>query len=353
MRIALVAPLVERVPPVRYGGTERVVANLANGLVARGHQVTLFASGDSETAAELVPAVDRALWHDLDYVGDPTWPVTRQLAQVHERQREFDLIHSHADHVFLPLIYGLDAPTLNTLHSRLDLPPFRAMLRHFGFAPLISISDAQRKGVADLDLNWLATVHHGLQPDGLTYSGGPGSYFAFLGRLSPEKGPEAAIRIAREAGMPLKIAAKIPQADHHYFEDVLVPLLKEPGIEFIGEVNEQQKAEFLAGACALLFPADWPEPFGLTLIEALAAGTPVVALNRGAIPEIILDGETGFVCDSVGEMVTASEHIGDISREACRRRFLDEFTADRMVDRHEAVYEAALEGAAVSSVLAR
>ena len=342
MRIGLVAPLVERVPPLRYGGTERVVANLANGLQRRGHEVTVFASGDSETAATVVAALERAIWHDLDFSGEPTWPVARQLAQVFERQGEFDIIHSHADHAFFPLLYGLDVMSINTLHTRLDSPRYRDMLRHYPFAPLVSISDAQRVGAADLGLDWLATVHHGLEPEGFTYSEAPGQYLVFLGRLSPEKGPEAAIRIAHEVGLPLRIAAKIPAGDRHYYEDVLVPLLKQPGVEFIGEVNEPQKAELLAGACALLFPADWPEPFGLTLIEALAAGTPVVALGRGSIPEIIVDGVTGFVCDSVGEMVAACEHIGGLRRSDCRQRFLDEFTADRMVDRYEAVYALAL-----------
>ena len=294
------------------------------------------------TSATLVSGVDRAIWHDLDFVGEPTWPITRQLAQVFERQGDFDLIHSHADHGFFPLLYGLDVLAVSTLHARLDLPLYRDTLAHYPFAPLISISDAQRTGVADLDLRWLATVHHGLEPSTFTYSEEPGGYLVFLGRMSPEKGPEAAIRIAREVGLPLRIAAKIPAQDHHYYEDVLVPLLKEPGVEFLGEVNEQQKAQLLANACALLFPADWPEPFGLALIEALASGTPVVTLKRGSIPEIIVDGVTGFVCDSVGEMAEACSRLGDISRAACRQRFLDEFTVDRMVDRYEDVYTEAL-----------
>jgi glycosyltransferase involved in cell wall biosynthesis len=326
---------------MRYGGTERIVANLANGLVGRGHSVTLFATGDSDTAAELVPGVDRAIWHDLDFVGEATWPVTRQLAQVFERQGDFDLIHSHADHAFFPLLYSLDVLAISTIHARLDLPVYRQMLAHYKFAPLISISDNQRLGVDDLGLNWLATVHHGLDPSHFVYSENPGQYLVFLGRLSPEKGPEAAIRVAREVGMPLRIAAKIPTQDHRYYEDVLVPLLKEPGVEFIGEVTEQQKAELLADACALLFPVDWPEPFGLALIESLAAGTPVVALRRGSVPEILTEGVTGYVCDSVGEMVTACGRLDELSRADCRQRFLEEFTIDSMVDRYEAVYQAA------------
>jgi len=353
VRIGLVSTLVERTPPHRYGGTERVVAALADGLVRRGHAVTLFATGDSATAAELVPVVERPLWHNLDYRGEPTWPVARQLAMVAARQADFDIIHSHQDHQFLPLLFGLDTLAITTLHSRLDLVEYRDVLAAYSFAPLVSISDAQRVHVRDLQLNWLATVHNGLDPAPYTYSEKPGDYLVFLGRMSPEKGPEAAVRIAIEAGMPLRMAAKVPESDRAYFESVVAPLLKLPSIEFTGEVTAREKAALLAGAYALIFPADWPEPFGLSLIEAMASGTPQVALRRGAIPEIVEDGVTGFVCDTIGKMAAAVPRVAALDRAASRRRFLERFTTDVMVDRHVSVYEQALSSEPLPRVAAR
>jgi glycosyltransferase involved in cell wall biosynthesis len=345
MRIALVAPLVERVPPLRYGGTERIIASLADGLCARGHQVTLFGTGDSRTSAELVPAVEHAIWHDLDFDGDPAWAVAGQMGEVFERQHDFDLIHNHNDFNMFPMLYGLTTVAVTTLHGRLDQPVYRRMLSHYRTAPLISISDSQRHGVEDLGLNWISTVHHGLRAAGRRFSDAPGKYLVFLGRISPEKGPDAAIRVAQQAGLPIKIAAKIPSVNHDYFDRAIRPLLTDPLVEFIGEVDEAQKDLLLSEARALLFPADWPEPFGLALIEAMANGTPVVALRRGAVPEIVADGATGFLCDSVGEMPDACARLDQISRAACRARFDAEFTIDRMVDRYEAAYARALAGA--------
>ncbi|HEV3230851.1 MAG TPA: glycosyltransferase family 4 protein [Candidatus Dormibacteraeota bacterium] len=342
MRIALVAPVVERVPPVRYGGTERVVHNLAEGLIDHGHQVTLFAAGDAQTRAELVASVDQAVWHNLDFDGDPNWPLVAEMGRVAARQRDFDVIHNHADAVFFPLLLGLDVLALTTLHGRLDQPAYLDLLGQFRPAPLISISDAQRRGTEALDLNWVATVHHGLSPRRFTFQPEPRRHLVFLGRISPEKGPDIAIKVAIQAGLPLLIAAKVPDVNRDYFDNVIRPLLKSPGIEFLGEVNEREKDALLGDARALLFPADWPEPFGLALIEAMACGTPVVALRRGSIPEIVSDGLTGFVCDTPGEMPDAVARIGEIARRACRERFEAEFSVDSMVERYEAVYTRAL-----------
>ncbi|MHB8509439.1 MAG: glycosyltransferase family 4 protein [Candidatus Dormibacteria bacterium] len=345
MRIALVAPLVERVPPVRYGGTERVVANLAEGLVDRGHQVTLFGTGDSITRAELVPSVPRAIWHDLDYDVDPAWPLTAQLARVARRQDDFDIIHNHSDYSFLPLLFGLETMAVTTLHGRLDHPHYRDLLELYSFAPMVSISDAQRKGTGGIPLNWVATVHHGLSPGVYRYRVERGSYLVFLGRIAPEKGPEAAIRLALETGIPIKIAAKIPAENREYFGTRIQPLLRQPGVEFVGEVDEAEKVALLGGALALVAPADWPEPFGLAMIEAMACGTPVVALSRGSVPEIVLDGVTGFTCDRIGEMADACGRAGEISRAACRERFEQFFSVDRMVDSYLQVYADLLSGA--------
>jgi glycosyltransferase involved in cell wall biosynthesis len=342
MRIALVAPVVERVPPVRYGGTERVIHGLAEGLVDRGHQVTLFAAGDAQTRAELVASTRTAIWHDLDFDGDPSWPLLAQMGRVAARQRDFDIIHNHADATFFPLLRGLDVLALTTLHGRLDQPAYLDLLAQYPAAPLISISDAQRQGTENLGLRWLATVPHGLPADRFTFQPEAREHLVFVGRMAPEKGPDLAIKVALQTGLPLRIAAKVPEINRDWFDDVIRPLLKNPGIEFVGEVDERQKDALLGDARAVLFPANWPEPFGLVLIEALACGTPVVALRRGAIPEIVVDGATGFVRDHLGELPEAVARVGEIDRAACRARFLQEFTLERMVDRYEAVYNRAL-----------
>lgn len=343
LRIGVVAPIVERVPPRRYGGTERIVHLLTEALVSRGHQVTLFASGDSLTSARLVPAVEHAIWHDPEFRGEAGWPMVAQLGRLAAMQHEFDIIHNHADYMFFPLLAGLEVASLTTLHGRLDQPAYRQMLSQYPFAPLVSISDAQREHSEDLNLNWMGTVHHGLDPSHFTFSPGEGSYLLFLGRMSPEKGPDTAIRVALEAGLKIRLAAKVPEEDQDYFDSAVRPLLGHADVEYIGEVDDAEKRELLAGASALLHPADWPEPFGLALIEAMASGTPVVALGRGAIPEIVEDGRTGFVCGSANEMVLACRRLREVSRADCRERFLRLFSLETMTEGYLRVYERALE----------
>jgi glycosyltransferase involved in cell wall biosynthesis len=338
MRIAQVAPLYERVPPLRYGGTERVVANLADELTRRGHAVTLFASGDSITAARLVAATARALRLDAE-PQDPLAAHVVQLAQVFARAEEFDLIHCHIGYLAFPPARLVRTPTLHTLHGRLDVPGLGPVFHHFRSLPLVSISNAQRAPLASLDLNWMATVHHGVPLEHYRYSPAAGGYLAFLGRISPEKRPDLAIEVARRVNLPLKIAAKVDAVDRQYFEREIVPLLDDPRIEFLGEIGEEDKPAFLGGALALLFPVDWPEPFGLVMIEALACGVPVIARPCGSVPEVIVPGRTGFVADTVAELVDAVKRLDTISRLACRRHAEEHFTVGRMIDRYEAVYE--------------
>jgi glycosyltransferase involved in cell wall biosynthesis len=338
MRIAQVAPLYERVPPVRYGGTERVVDHLTEELVRRGHQVTLFASGDSATSARLVSATARALRLDPD-ARDPLAPHMLQLAQVFERASEFDLIHCHVDYLAFPFSRLVPTPTLHTLHGRLDLPHLVPLFRYFRSLSLVSISDAQRAPLRELGLGWAATVYHGLPLAGYPFVPRPGRYLAFLGRIAPEKRPDLAIAVALEVGLPLKIAAKVDPVDREYFEREIRPLLDHPLVEFIGEVDERGKVEFLAGALALLFPVDWPEPFGLVMIEAMACGTPVIARAVGSVREVIVPGRTGFVGDTMEELAGAVRRLEAIDRAACRRHVESEFTVERMVDRYEAIYQ--------------
>lgn len=338
MRIAQVAPLYERVPPVLYGGTERVVAYLTEELVRRGHQVTLFASGDSRTAARLVAATPRALRLDPEAPPDPLGCHVLELAQVFERAAEFDVIHCHVDYLAFPFGRLVATPTVHTLHGRLDLPWLRPVFRHFRDIPLVSISDAQRAPLRDLALGWLGTVHHGLPLAQFPYNPTPDGYLAFLGRISPEKRPDLAIAVARRLGLRLRIAAKVDPADRGYFEREIRPLLDHPLVEFVGEIGDDAKAEFLGGALALLFPIDWPEPFGLVMIEAMACGTPVVARPCGAVPEVVVSGRTGFVADTVDELVEAVKRVDTIERAACRRHVERRFTVERMADAYEALY---------------
>ena len=336
MRIAQIAPLAESVPPKLYGGTERVVAWLVEELIKLGHDVTLFASGDSQTRATLVPACPRALRLGRPR-SDPIAAQATLLDCVAEKAAEFDVIHSHIDWLHLPLFSRLAVPFVTTPHGRLDLPGLEMTVRRFPKAPFISISENQRVPLAMA--NWLGTVYHGLPPESLRPSVTPGRYLAFLGRLSAEKGPEIAIRIARAAGMPLRIAAKVPRVERRYFKKRLEPQIDGDRIQLTGEVTDKTKQEFLAGAAALLFPIDWPEPFGLVMIEAMACGTPVIAFRRGSVPEIVEDGVTGFIADDEGEAVRALGRVGEIDRRRVRARFEQRFAAKRMAEEYVRYYE--------------
>jgi len=335
LKIAQVAPLFESVPPARYGGTERVVANLTDELVRLGHDVTLFASADSKTRARLVPMCPRALRLDTDCRDQLAWHVLMAECVAAQAHR-FDLIHFHIAHVHFPLMRRLDVPHVTTLHGRLDLPELVPLYEEFADMPLISISDAQRQPLAMA--NWVATVYHGLPDTLFDFHPRSEGYLAFLGRISFEKRVDRAIAIATALGWPLKIAAKIDPADVGYFEREVKPLLDNPLVEFIGEIDEQQKNDFLGNARALLFPIDWPEPFGLVMIESLACGTPVVAFRGGSVCEIIEPGRTGFIVETMEEAIEATRQIGTIDRRACRRCYEQRFTARRMVERHVSVY---------------
>lgn len=335
MRIAQVAPLFESCPPQLYGGTERIVAHLTDELVKQGHEVTLFASADSTTSARLHPACPRALRLDPS-VRDPHAYQTLMIEKVLQHAASFDVIHFHIDHHYFPLSRFLKTPFVHTHHGRLDMPELWPLFGEFSELPLVSISDAQRAPVPNL--NWQATVYHGLPRDALRFSPRRGSYLAFLGRVSPEKGPHIAIEIARRAGMPLKLAAKIDRHDAEFYESTLRPLLQSPGVEYLGEIGGRDKEALLQGAEALLFPIDWPEPFGLVMIEAFAAGTPVIAYRRGSVSEIVEHGKTGWVVDSIDEAVTAVANVAKIDRAACRRAFEERFSAERMTQDYVGVY---------------
>jgi glycosyltransferase involved in cell wall biosynthesis len=339
MRIAQLAPLFEPVPPRLYGGTERVVSWLTEELVRRGHDVTLFASGDSQTAAQLVAPYPRGLRLDPDRP-DPVAMHMVELGQALERARDFDIMHCHVDYLALAFNALVPTPMVHTLHGRLDLPHLPAVFAQFASAPLVSISNGQRIPVARLGLNWVATVYHGLPVERVPFCAAPrGDYLLFLGRTSREKRPDLAIAVAQRAGMKLKIAAKIDETDPAYFEEVVRPHLHDPLIEFVGEVGDEEKWRLLCDAVGLLFPIDWPEPFGITMIEALACGTPVVARPCGAVPEIIRDGEVGYVADTVEELVTAVKRVEDmIDRATCRRHVETHFSVRAMADGYEAVY---------------
>jgi glycosyltransferase involved in cell wall biosynthesis len=335
MKIAQVAPLIESVPPRLYGGTERIVSYLTEELVRLGHDVTLFASADSITSAELAPCCPRALRLDPT-VRDIIPHFTLMIDKVRERAKEFDVFHFHIDFFHFPLFRSLAARTLTTLHGRQDLPDLKPFYARFSEMPLVSISHDQRESVPHANL--VATIHHGIPADLHRPSFEQGSYLAFLGRISPEKRPDRAIRIARAAGIPLKIAAKVDKVDEEYFRDEILPLIDGPGVEFIGEINEREKARFLGGAAALLFPVDWPEPFGLVMIEAMACGTPVLAFRCGSIPEIIEDGITGKIVRSEEEAIAALPAILAYDRREVRQRFEERFTATRMAQDYVSTY---------------
>ncbi len=328
MRIAQVAPLYERVPPKFYGGTERVVSYLTEELVRQGHEVTLFASGDSITAAKLRPVCERALRLEGKKVVDPLAHHIRMIEMVAQEAQEFDVIHYHIDYLHFPVTRRQSVPAVTTLHGRLDIPDIAPLYREFREMCLISISDSQRAPIPWA--NWLATVHHGLPEDLYRPQEKPGQYLAFLGRISPEKRVDRAIEIARRVGMPIKIAAKIDAVDQQYFDAEIKQLFEEPFVEYIGEIGEAEKSEFLGNAYALLFPIDWPEPFGLAMIEAMACGTPVVAYRRGSVPEVIDQGVTGYAVSNLEEAVKAVHQISSLDRKLCRAVFEKRFSVKRM-----------------------
>lgn len=337
MRIAQVSPLIESVPPRLYGGTERVVHHLTEALVADGHEVTLFASGDSMTSAELVAVVPEAL--RLSSPGcNPTAAHVLMVERVQQLVEEFDVVHWHIDHLHFPLTRRWPLASLTTMHGRLDLPELVALFREFDTEPLASISDAQRAPLPWV--NWIGTVHHGLPLDLYRLERNPSDYLVFLGRISRDKRPDRAIEIARRTGMKLKIAAKVDPADRAYFEQEIVPLLeRSPHAEFLGEVGDAEKGALLGGARALLFPIDWPEPFGLVMIEAMACGTPVIAFSGGSVREIVAEGVTGFVVENLEQATRAVERLDRISRAACRSEFEQRFSAQRMARDYVAIYE--------------
>jgi glycosyltransferase involved in cell wall biosynthesis len=351
MKIAQIASLAESVPPRLYGGTERVVSYLAEELVRLGHDVTLFASGDSETSAKLVACSRRALRLD-PAVKDPLAHLTLMLERVRQHAHEFDILHFHLEHLHFPLFRSVARKTVTTVHNRLDVPELAPLYREFSDMPLVSVSNAQRRPAPFA--NWVGTVHHGLPPEVCPFNpafnqSARGGYFAFLGRVSPEKGLERAVEIARRAGTRLRIAAKVDPADQEYFRSEIAPLVARPGVEFVGELTEAQKPAFLGNATALIFPIEWPEPFGLAMIEAMSCGTPVIAWPHGAVPEVVEDGRTGFVVDSIDAAVAALERAARLDRLAVRSRFEERFSAARMAQDYLSVYRALARRRAVAA----
>jgi len=335
LKIAQVAPLIERVPPQLYGGTERVVSYLTEELVRQGHRVTLFASGDSITSAELVPCAERALRLDPE-APSPLAEQVIMLDKLRRRAHEFDVIHFHIDYLHFPFCRHDRWRALTTLHGRLDLPEVRRFYREFSEQPLVSISMNQRAPMPPV--NWAGTVYHGLPLDLYSYRASSDGYLVFMGRISPEKRPDRAIEIARRSGLKLRIAAKVDRVDEAYFNERIRPLLSDPLVEFIGEVGEAEKGDLLGGARVLLFPVDWPEPFGLVMIEAMACGTPVIAWRCGSVPEVVDDGITGWIVESIDEAVAAVARTDLIDRARVRAVFEERFSATRMASDYVAIY---------------
>ena len=336
MKIAQVAPLYESVPPTMYGGTERVVSYLTEELVRQGHDVTLFASGDSVTSARLIAPCERSLRLDPDCVDQMAHHIL-MLEQVYHQFNTFDIIHFHIDYLHFPVSRRQRIPHITTLHGRLDIPDLQALYREYKDMPVVSISDSQRAPIPGV--NWQGTVYHGLSEDLYSCNDAPGKYLAFLGRISPEKRLDRAIEIAILSGLPLKIAAKVDRVDREYFTELIEPILDHPLIEYIGEIGDNDKQEFLSNASALLFPIDWPEPFGMVMIEAMACGTPVIAWPNGSVPEIIDDGVNGFVVESIERAVDAVSRLSEIDRRTCRGVFEQRFSAHRMAQGYLELYE--------------
>lgn len=335
MKIAQVSPLYESVPPKLYGGTERIVSYLTEELVRQGHEVTLFASGDSVTEARLVPVVPQALRLCKECIDTMAHHVLA-LEKVAQQAENFEVVHFHIDYLHFPLSRCCAYPQVTTLHGRLDIPDLVPLYEEFSEMPVVSISDAQRTPLPAA--NWQGTVYHGLPEDLYQFHAGPGRYLAFLGRISPEKRVDRAIEIARRAGLPLKIAAKVDKVDAEYFETEIKPLLAQPHVEFIGEIGEAEKNDFLGNAIALLFPIDWCEPFGLVMIEAMACGTPVIAFRRGSVEEVMVPGRSGFICDTVEEAVEAVDRVKQLDRAQCRRVFEERYTVTRMARDYAEIY---------------
>ena len=341
MRIAQVAPMYEAVPPHRYGGTERVVSYLTEELVRRGHAVTLFASGDSRTSARLVPTSAAALRErfTLQEMRDVAPALhLAMIGEVMQRAGDFDVIHSHVDYfpwAFAPFV---STPLLTTMHGRLDGAYWPPLIERFPKTPLVSISHHQRVPLALLHPHWVGTVYNGIPVDQFPFSEKPGDYFLFLGRIAVEKRPDWAVEVAKRTGIKLKVAAKVDPYDQEYFDHEIKPLFDHPLVEYLGEADEQEKRQLLAGAYALLFPIDWPEPFGLVQIEALACGTPVLAMNRGSVPELLRHGITALIGNSVDELVALAPRLGALDRRACRREAERRFSAGVMADGYEQAY---------------
>ena len=347
MRIAQIAPLAESVPPRLYGGTERIVSYVTEELVRRGHEVTLFASGDSQTAARLVRCSPMALRLD-EAVADALPHHMLMLDHLRQRHDQFDVLHFHIDIMQFPLLRLLSTPSVTTLHGRLDLADLQPFYRRFSDFPLVSISEAQRRPMPPV--RWMRTIHHGLPRSLLDFSPHPEGYLAFLGRISPEKRPDRAIEIAARAGLPLKIAAKVDKVDRDYWREVVEPMVRRtPLVEYVGEISEGEKAEFLGNASALIFPIDWPEPFGLAMIEAMACGTPVVAFRCGSVPEVVDPGLTGFIVRTIEEAVAATGHLGSLDRAMVRATFERRFSVERMVSEYEEVYRELCSGTSAFS----
>ena len=339
MKIAQLAPLAESVPPRLYGGTERIVSYLSEELIRLGHEVSLFASGDSRTQARLHAICSKGL-RGCREISNPLAFQTLLLEKAFRIEEEFDVIHSHLDFWAFPFARRSRTPVLTTLHGRLDLPELRPIYEEFSESPVISISNAQRRPLAWA--NWQGTVYHGLPRDLYSFHAEPGRYLAFVGRLTPEKRPDHAIEVAKRVGMPLRIAAKVDPVDQDYFDREIEPLLSHSLIEYVGEITDAEKNAFIGNAYALIAPFDWPEPFGLVFIEALACGTPVLAYRRGSVPEIIDEGETGFICDSLADMVKAVTQAPLLNRRRCRDIFDERFTVERMVQDYIQIYEKAV-----------
>ncbi|TFE67453.1 glycosyltransferase family 4 protein [Methylacidiphilum caldifontis] len=341
MKIAQVSPLYERVPPKLYGGTERVIHYLTEELVAQGHEVTLFASGDSLTKGRLIAPIEESLRLQKQKK-DPLVYHVIMLEKLFRCIEDFDIIHYHIDFFHFPFSNRIKRKHLTTLHGRLDLPDLAILYKEFDQIPLVSISQSQRSFLPWV--NWVGTVYHGIPEDLYSFYPAKGNYLAFVGRISPEKGVDRAIEIARQSGIDLKIAAKVDEVDKEYFKEIILPLFKKAPVEFIGEIGEEEKNRFLGEAYALLFPVNWPEPFGLVMIEAMACGTPVIGWRKGSVPEIVRDGKTGYIIDSIGDGIKKIKEIDRISRKECRDHVLNHFTARKMAQSYLSIYTKLLYG---------